>query len=177
MSHCWGHARRSCIAKCQNSRQWVGNGFDIHQCPFWLRALEHERKEATSQHKEQEILRPLLRAHRASQTGLKERRSRVMPTLVRRKVPHTLSPIPLPFPSVFSGITVPSTCLRTPGKKEKQIRALVSSCSCLSMVIQSMPGHWSFRLPDEAVECICALCVWVYGGLHLAAFLRPLLSP
>lgn len=58
-----------------------------------------------------------------------------MPTSGRHKVLHTLSPIPLPLLSVFSGITVPSTYHGKPWKKDKQIRTLPNSCSCLNMVI------------------------------------------
>ena len=99
-----------------------------------------------------------------------------MPTLMRRKVPRTLSPIPLPFPSVFSGISPQHMSWET-WEKGKENR---SSGQFLFMPEHGDPvhaWHWSFRLPDEAVECICARWVWVYGGLHLAAFLRPLLSP
>lgn len=70
-----------------------------------------------------------------------------MPTLGRNKVSLTLSPIPLPLPSVFSGMAVPSTYHGKPRKKDKQIRTLANSCSCLSMVIQTVPGHRRAWLP------------------------------
>ena len=62
-----------------------------------------------------------------------------MPTLARYQVPHTPSPFPLPLPSISRGIAVPST---GHGKCGKKIGALVGSCSCQSVVMQSLPGRW-----------------------------------
>lgn len=94
-----------------------------------------------------------------------------MPTLGRHGVSQTLSPIPMPLPSVFSGMAVPSTYHGKPREKKE---LLANSCSCLSMVIQTVPGHreglaaWRGRaymyLMSEGLQ-----------GSHPAVFLRPLL--
>ena len=44
-----------------------------------------------------------------------------MPTLGRHGVSQTLSPIPLPLPSVSSGMAVPSTYHGKPRNKDKEL--------------------------------------------------------